>query len=468
VIPPHVAAVVTFGAALLTVAVDRLARPSSEAAIAQHALERARQRALDTLATGVVQGGPAALDAPIATAVPIRSMQILDARGSVLASRELLTGSPLCAPQVRERVLPPEGRRLVVTFEGVCAASPSPRDAVPWAAGGTAVFLAALVAWGTVRARAVERRRLAGVAAAAAQVGAGDLTVRLPALGTDLDVLADTFNQMVEELQLSRERVDYLQRLAGWQDVARRLAHEIKNPLTPIQLAVQEITRKYTGDDERFKRALDTAREVVEEEVATLRRLVMAFSEFAQLPEVKPVAADLAEFVRDMATSRQFLEEAAGDTGAVKVLFEAGDVPIPVMIDRIMLKRAFENLLRNAVQAIGARGGTVWVRAERRRVLVPGPAGRPAEEVDQAWLVVEDDGPGIPEAHRARVFTPYFTTKREGTGLGLAIVRKVAIDHAGDVGLEERPGGGARFVIALPLRDPARRPRRSFVTFTRG
>jgi two-component system sensor histidine kinase FlrB len=81
--------------------------------------------------------------------------------------------------------------------------------------------------------------------------------------------------------------------------------------------------------------------------------------------------------------------------------------------------------------------------------------------------VVEDDGPGIASANHAKVFDPYFTTKSEGTGLGLAIVRKIAIDHAGDVGLEDRPGGGARFVITLPLRDPARRPRLSFVTFTR-
>jgi signal transduction histidine kinase len=193
---------------------------------------------------------------------------------------------------------------------------------------------------------------------------------------------------------------------------------------------------------------------------------VTAFSEFARLPEVKPTASDLAEFVRDMESSRQFLEEAAGGAGETRVEFTAGEEAIPVMIDRIMLKRAFENLVRNAVQAIGSRGGTIWVRAARRRVQVARGDG-PAEEVEQAWLVVEDDGPGIAAEHRARVFDPYFTTKSDGTGLGLAIVRKIAIDHAGDVGLEERPGGGARFVLALPLRDPTRRPRRSYVTFTR-
>jgi two-component system nitrogen regulation sensor histidine kinase NtrY len=298
-------------------------------------------------------------------------------------------------------------------------------------------------------------------------VGTGDLSVRVRPPGGDLDALAGAFNLMVEELQASRERVDYLQRLAGWQDIARRLAHEIKNPLTPIQLAVQEIARKYAGDDARFKRALDTAREVVEEEVATLRRLVTAFSEFARLPDVKPAAADLAEFVRDMASSRQFLDEAAGGADRVRVEFDAGDEPVPVMIDRMMLKRAFENLARNAAQALGPKGGTVWVRAQKRRVAVTDAEGRTVDEVDQAWLVVEDDGPGIPPEHRAKVFDPYFTTKSDGTGLGLAIVRKIAIDHAGDMGLEERPGGGARFILALPLRDPARRQRLSFVTFTR-
>ena len=463
---PRAAAAAALAAALLAVGADRLAaRPAAPSPAAD--LERARDEALSALAARVGASGRAALEGPLPSSVPVRSVQIVGAHGSVLASRELLAGPARCPPRVMTRALPTDDGRLVVTFEGACEpTAPASRTGVPWAAALAALAAAGVAGWMAAQAQAAERRRLAAFAAAAGRVGSGDLAVRVKPPGGDLDALAGAFNQMVEELQLSRERVDYLQRLAGWQDVARRLAHEIKNPLTPIQLAVQEISRKYAGDDARFKRALDTAREVVEEEVATLRRLVTAFSEFARLPEVKPAAADLAEFVRDMASSRQFLDEAAGGAGAVKVEFDAGDAPVPVMIDRIMLKRAFENLVRNAAQAIGARVGTVWVRAEKRRVTVPTPDGRPAEEVDQAWLVVEDDGPGIPPEHRAKIFTPYFTTKSDGTGLGLAIVRKVAIDHAGDVGLEERPGGGARFVLALPLHDPARRQRRSFVTFT--
>jgi nitrogen fixation/metabolism regulation signal transduction histidine kinase len=396
-----------------------------------------------------------------------RSVQLIGRRGSVLASRELVAGHARCAPRVQTLHLPEADAQLVLTFEGDCEPAPRRAASIPWGALVVAGLGAALAAGLSARTRAAGQRRLATFAAAAERVGTGDLTVRVRPPGGELDPLAGAFNQMVEELQLSRERVDYLQRLAGWQDVARRLAHEIKNPLTPIQLAVQEIARKYTGEDARYKRALETAREVVEEEVGTLRRLVTAFSEFARLPDVKPAAADLAEFVRDIGSSRQFLDEAAGGEDVVRVEFDAGDAPIPVMIDRMMLKRAFENLARNAAQALGPKGGTIWVRAERRRVTIPGAEGRPPEEVDQAWLVVEDDGPGIPPEHRAKVFDPYFTTKSDGTGLGLAIVRKIAIDHAGDMGLEERPGGGARFIFALPLRDPARRQRLSFVTFTR-
>jgi signal transduction histidine kinase len=184
---------------------------------------------------------------------------------------------------------------------------------------------------------------------------------------------------------------------------------------------------------------------------------------------VKPSPGDLAEFLRDMASARALLDEAAGDAEGPRPIlhFDPGTRAIPVALDRIMLKRAYENLVRNAMQAIGAREGNVWVRAEVRRVEVPVGDGSSAELVDQAWLVVEDDGPGVPKEKQSEVFVPYFTTKSEGTGLGLAIVRKIALDHDGDVGCDDRPGGGARFTLTLPLRDPARKPRWSFVTFSR-
>ena len=404
-----------------------------------------------------------------------RVTEVLDARGTVLATSSRPSPIGHCGALVHPEPLRVGPARVVATFDLPCARVSPEVLPVP-SRRGPSLPLALLLLPALAAALAVARtargatRRIRVLTLAAERVGNGDLTAQVRPRGDDeLDELMRTFNRMVEETRLTRERAEYLQRVAAWQEFARRLAHEIKNPLTPIQLAVQEVARKYRGDDARFQRTLDTAREVVEEEVATLRRLVTAFSEFARLPDVKPTPGDLAEFVRDMASARALLDEAAGDAEGPRPIlhFDPGTRAIPVALDRIMLKRAYENLVRNAIQAIGAREGNVWVRAEVRRVEVPVGDGSSAELVDQAWLVVEDDGPGVPKERQSEVFVPYFTTKSEGTGLGLAIVRKIALDHDGDVGCDDRPGGGARFTLTLPLRDPTRKPRWSFVTFSR-
>ncbi|MEZ4389609.1 MAG: ATP-binding protein [Polyangiales bacterium] len=401
-----------------------------------------------------------------------RVTEVLSTRGTVLASSSRPAPSVQCGTLVLPTPLGDESARVVATFDLPCAparvadapARPRKGPSLPLALIIVPALAAALATAITARGTS---RRIRALALAAERVGDGDLTVRVRPRGDDeLGELMRTFNHMVDETRLTRERVEYLQRVAAWQEFARRLAHEIKNPLTPIQLAVQEVARKYSGDDERFQRTLDTAREVVEEEVATLRRLVTAFSDFARLPDVKPAPGDLAEFVRDMANAHALLDEAGGERPGVILHFDPGERAIPVALDRIMLKRAYENLVRNAVQALGAREGNVWVRAEVRRVELTVGEGA-AELVDQAWLVVEDDGPGVPRERQSEVFVPYFTTKSEGTGLGLAIVRKIALDHNGDVGCDDRPGGGARFTLTLPLRDPSRKPRWSFVTFSR-
>ena len=318
---------------------------------------------------------------------------------------------------------------------------------------GLTVVPAALIAWWAARS-VTQRVKL--LAIATARVGQGDLSVRVRPRGNDeVDELMRAFNAMVGDMQIARARIEYLQKIGAWQDFARCLAHEIKNPLTPIQLAIQEVAKKYPGDDPAFARTLVTAREVIEEEVETLRRLVVAFSNFARLPDVKTEPGDLAEFVRDAGGSRGFLDDAAADAGHVGagadaiVAFEPGSEVLPVAIDRTMLRRALDNLVRNATQA-GAKH--VWVRAQKHG--------------EQAWLIVDDDGPGVPEARRAQIFEPYYTTKEEGTGLGLAIVRKIAFDHNGDVGLEQNDDRGARFVITLPIAGPTWQSRLTFVTFS--
>jgi two-component system nitrogen regulation sensor histidine kinase NtrY len=318
-----------------------------------------------------------------------------------------------------------------------------------WSSAAALSTLAAAAIAGWYCRDAAERAAL--LDRALRRVGDGDLAVRLrPRGGDELDDALSSFNAMMDRVDLMRARSEELERIGAWQEFARRLAHEIKNPLTPIQLAVQEVARKYPGGDPAFERILGTAREVVEEEIETLRRMVTAFSEFARLPEVRPMPADLVEFVRDAAEGDALVRDASG--AEAKVCWEPGEGSAPVRIDRILLRRALDNLLRNAAQA-GAKHITVRV-------------DRAAVAEGELRLVVEDDGPGVPKELRGALFEPYVTTKASsgGSGLGLAIVRKIALDHDGDVALDESFERGARFVLALPLSDATRRASTTFVT----
>jgi two-component system nitrogen regulation sensor histidine kinase NtrY len=245
----------------------------------------------------------------------------------------------------------------------------------------------------------------------------------------------------VRDMRESRERIEYLSRIGAWQEFARRLAHEIKNPLTPIQLAVQEVHRSYKGDDVRFRRLLEDARSIVEEEIATLRRLVGEFSEFARLPEVHLSPADLGVFVREAVEAPFRGDEADEDVPHVEVRAVVPERALPVHIDVMLLKRCLDNLIRNAAQAIRGAGKSGHVIVEARL------------EGGRALLEVRDDGPGVPDTARERVFDPYYTTKSEGTGLGLAIVKKIVLEHGGEIACLRAPEGGACFRIELPSRE---------------
>jgi nitrogen fixation/metabolism regulation signal transduction histidine kinase len=238
---------------------------------------------------------------------------------------------------------------------------------------------------------------------------------------------------MVAELSDARSRLVYLQKVSAWQEVARRLAHEIKNPLTPIQLAVQELASKYRGGDPAYARLLETAQEILDEEVGAIRRLVDDFSAFAKLPKVAPLPVDLGQVVDDFARAHPEWQE------ALRVERHA---PVEALCDRMLVRRVLANLVENAVQAATAAG---------RHPIVQLGVGLDAS-ARAASLTVEDNGPGVESEARERIFDPYVTTKEHGTGLGLAIVRKIVLDHGGDVRLSEAPSalGGARFVVTLP------------------
>ncbi len=319
---------------------------------------------------------------------------------------------------------------------------------------GTTVLLAFAVGVGVVRP---VTRRIARLAAATRPVAEGDLTVRVDERGTDeVADLARAFNRMLGELDQSRARVEFLRRVGEWQKIGRRLAHEIKNPLTPIQLAVEECHKRYAGDDPAFRRILQTTFEVVEEEVGSLRRLVGEFSSFARLPKAEIAPGDLAEFLREQADhlvpARGEPAPAGADPTDDRVLFARTEVafslpagPLPALFDREMLHRVLLNVVRNAAQAI---------RDERRDGAGDGPIGhvRVTTTEEGAWIFldVDDDGPGVDPGLRPTLFDPYVTTKRDGTGLGLAIVKKILVDHGGDVDVLDAPTGGARFRLRIP------------------
>jgi signal transduction histidine kinase len=252
--------------------------------------------------------------------------------------------------------------------------------------------------------------------------------------------LARSFERMLSALSDSEERRVAAERVAAWQEVARRIAHEVKNPLTPIQLAVENLRRtrdKAPGD---LERALDEETAAILEEVGSLRSLVDEFSAFARLPERRPVPTDLAQVVRQAVSLLSTTLQAAGIRAEVR---DAG-IPRQVPADPEQIGRAVKNVLLNAVEAM-------------ERVQDPTLSIVLAERDGYVEIAVRDRGPGIPVGLRTRVFEPYFTTRGEqgGSGLGMAIVHRIVTEHGGEVRLGDAPGGGAEVVLRLPVRGTA-------------
>jgi two-component system nitrogen regulation sensor histidine kinase NtrY len=220
------------------------------------------------------------------------------------------------------------------------------------------------------------------------------------------------------------------QKTAAWREVARRIAHEIKNPLTPIQLAAQRLRKKFAEGATDLGQVLPEATASIEREVGVLKRLVDEFSQFARLPEVAPREVELVGVVESALALYRGLGDVQWD---VQVDPAVGRVSV----DPDQIRRVLVNLVDNAVAATQARG---TIRVHARRIA--------AERVVR--LEVADDGPGVDPAHQDRLFTPDFSTKKRGTGLGLAIVYKIVKDHRGTIRLERNEPRGARFVLDLP------------------
>jgi two-component system nitrogen regulation sensor histidine kinase NtrY len=229
------------------------------------------------------------------------------------------------------------------------------------------------------------------------------------------------------------------QRRAAWSDIARRIAHEIKNPLTPIQLAAERLQRRYAkevqSDPETFERLTGT----IVRQVGDLRRMVDEFSNFARMP--KPIFRH--ENVHEIARAALFLHEVAhpGITFAI----DPASANIPMVCDRRQLGQALTNVVKNAVEAIEARRNRGVTNLDGDKIDV-----RVRKDGDQVIVDVCDTGIGLPE-ERERLTEPYMTTRVRGTGLGLAIVKKIVEEHLGEIAFHDRPGGGTHVRIAFDV-----------------
>jgi signal transduction histidine kinase len=264
----------------------------------------------------------------------------------------------------------------------------------------------------------------------------GDLDHRVPVRSRDeVGAVAAAFNFMMEDLRTSKDRLVIAERIAAWQDIARRLAHEIKNPLTPIQMAMDTLRKTWKKEHPRFGEILEESTATVLEEADRLKHIVTEFSDFARMPKPNFARLDLNEVIRSAMSLYQ---------GAVPVEPHLAEKLPQLDADKGQMTQVILNLVENSRDAIGMRSnGKITVTTKL------GDAG------DRAVLVVEDNGPGVPRDVKDKVFTPYFTTKhaKGGTGLGLAIVHRIVSDHGGRIVLTDVQGGGARFTIELPLRN---------------
>ncbi|HYV49124.1 MAG TPA: ATP-binding protein [Myxococcaceae bacterium] len=288
------------------------------------------------------------------------------------------------------------------------------------------VFLALVLAlWQSL----VITRPVEALTEGARRVAAGDLGAKVEANAQgEVGALVETFNRMTSDLRRTTDNLVAAERVAAWQEVARRLAHEIKNPLTPIRMSLETLQAASAENNPRFPSLFKESAAVVLEEVDRLKRIVDEFTRFARLPKPQLQDLDLEDLVKQVLT----LYAAPPPGITLEPALEPG---LKAQGDRDQLTQVLVNLVKNAQEAMPG-GGKIWVRARSRD--------------GQAVIEVEDTGPGVKPEDRARIFEPYFTTKGAGTGLGLAIAARVCQEHGGMLEVDGEPGKGAIFRVTIP------------------
>src|SRR5579872_655331 len=305
------------------------------------------------------------------------------------------------------------------------------RDSALLVGGGGIVLAILLSTWAAGRVtRPVEQ-----LAAAAQDVAAGNWNTQVEVAGNDeIAQLAESFNRMTGELLAQKERLMQAERVAAWRELARRLAHELKNPLFPLQITVENLLRARSLVPEQFDEIFRESSQTLLAEISNLKGIIGRFSEFSKMPQPKLQRVDINEIVRGVMQLFQAQLEAPG-RAPIRCRLELEEHIGTIAADAELLHRALSNLVLNAMDAM-PNGGALALRTRR----------------DDGKIVIEvaDTGSGLTPEECERVFSPYYTSKQHGTGLGLAIVQSVISDHHGRISVGSEPQKGTTFVIELP------------------
>jgi len=360
-------------------------------------------RGRDAEATGTVQWTSARSSAEAFLAFP------LEHRGQIAGV--LLAGTSLAAQFALENE---------ILWIGVVAAV-------------SGILIGILLGWWTT-----ERvtRPVTQLARGARAVAGGDWTARVEVISKDeIGELATAFNRMTEQLAEQRDRAIQAERVAAWRELARRLAHELKNPLFPLQITIENLRKARKRSESEFEEVFQESTGTLLAEVGNLKTIIGRFSDFAKMPPPNFEAVDLNEIVQNV---MRLYDAQLKDKGGSKIdaQLNLAAVGLRIQADGEQLRRAIGNLVLNAIDAM-PHGGVLRIASSR--------------EDGHVRLSVSDTGMGLTEEECARLFTPYYTTKQHGTGLGLAIVQSVVSDHGGKISVVSSPGNGATFMIELPV-----------------
>jgi two-component system nitrogen regulation sensor histidine kinase NtrY len=300
--------------------------------------------------------------------------------------------------------------------------------------GGIGILVAILASlWFGARVT----RPVVSLAEAARRVAAGDLNAKVDVESSDeLGELAASFNRMTEDLVQQKDRTLQAERVAAWRELARRLAHELKNPLFPLQVTVENLMRAKQKSPEMFEEVFHEGTATLLSEINNLKMIIGRFSEFSKMPQPQRRPTQVNDLVNSVL--RVFHAQLLGNDdqkNQIAVRTELAD-PLPeISADPDLLHRALQNLVLNAIDAM-PQGGTLTIRT--------------ASHGDYVEILVSDTGSGLTQEECGRLFTPYYTTKQHGTGLGLAIVQSVVSDHGGKISVESTKEKGTTFRIELP------------------